>query len=99
LPGSPNQQADAGPHPFREHPVVSEALIKRLRAFQQDVNEITKEAPVDEFTKAQTEYRAAREEIDLYAEALKARPYIAQLEQKLAEAENLLRERARPHGW
>jgi hypothetical protein len=79
--------------------VATEELFARLRASQQAVNEITKEAPVDAFTKAQQEYREAREAVDLYDEALKARPYIAQLEQKLAEAENLLRERSRPRGW
>jgi hypothetical protein len=78
---------------------MTEALRARLLALPTLPAPEIVEDHVDAFAKAQTEYREARDKVDLYDEALKARPYIAQLEQKLAEAESLLRARSRRGRW
>lgn len=81
---------------------MNNALQERLaglRAFQTVVNEITEEAPVDSFEKVRQEYREAHERVDLYGEALAARPYVAALERKVAELESRLRSQSKPHTW
>jgi hypothetical protein len=55
------------------------------------------EVIMDELTTARNAYREARENVDLYDEALKARPYIAALERENADLKRRLA--ARRSGW
>lgn len=84
---------------------MSSALQERLaglRAFQEEVNVITAPDPTkkpETFEEVRQAYRDTREGVDLYGEALAARPYIAQLERRLADAESRLRTQSSHGKW